>query len=70
MFRGPDRYACLMSPNPVASGLVRSAAAVNEEIRALWADPRVRLTGEGRTALERLYEEWVAAVRAEIVKAA
>lgn len=59
-----------MPPTPPASGLARSAAAVNEEIRALWLDPRVRLTGEGRTALERLYEEWATAVQAEIVKAA
>lgn len=59
-----------MSPNPVGPGSVRSAAVVNEDIRTLWADPRVRLTDEGRARLERLYEEWAAAVRAEIVEAA
>lgn len=60
-----------MSPHPPASGQLRSAAAVNEDIRALWTDPRVQLTGEERAALEGLYEEWAAATkRAEIVKAA
>ena len=43
---------------------------MNKEIRALWVDPRVRLTPEGRAALERLYEEWAAAVRAKVVEAA
>jgi len=43
---------------------------VNEDIRALWSDTRVRLTGEERARLERLYVEWAAAVRAEVVKAA
>jgi hypothetical protein len=46
---------------------------VNEEIRALWGDrgdPRVQLVGEARARLDRLYAEWVDAVRAEIVEAA
>ncbi len=59
-----------MSPHSSASGPLRPAAVVNEDIRALWLDTRVRLSPEGRAALERLYEEWAAAVRAEIVKAA
>ncbi|WSF59153.1 hypothetical protein OG252_12955 [Streptomyces sp. NBC_01352] len=59
-----------MSPSPSASGPVRSAAVVNEDIRALWRDVRVRLTDEERARLERLYEEWAAAVRAEVVEAA
>jgi len=53
---------------------VRSAAAVNEEIRALWGDerrdPRVQLVGDARDRLDELYAEWAAAVQAEIVKAA
>lgn len=56
-----------MSPNPVPSGSVRSAAAVNEDIRALWGDrrdPRVQLVGEARDRLDELYAEWAAAVRA------
>ncbi|RSN13729.1 hypothetical protein DMH25_08025 [Streptomyces sp. WAC 01325] len=59
-----------MSPDPSRPGVVRSAADVNEEIRALWRDPRVQLAGEARAALQRLYEEWAAAVRAEVVEAA
>ena len=59
-----------MSPDSPGLGRVRSAAAVNEDIRALWVDTRVRLSEEGRAALERLYVEWAAAVRAEIVEAA
>jgi hypothetical protein len=43
---------------------------VNEDIRTLWRDPSVRLTDEARDRLERLYVEWAAAVRAEIVEAA
>jgi hypothetical protein len=58
-----------MPSNP-SCGSVRSAAVVNEEIRALWQDPRVRLTREGRARLERLYAEWADAVQAEIVEAA
>ena len=63
MTAGRARKLIRMSPNCQVSGSVRSSAAVNEEIRALWADPRVRLTQEGRARLEQLYAEWAAAVR-------
>lgn len=59
-----------MSPNPSASGGVRSAAAVNAEIRRLWVDPRVRLSEEQRAVYELLIAEWAAAVKAEVVEAA
>lgn len=59
-----------MPPNSSPGGTPRSAAVVNEEIRRLWSDPRVRLSREGRARYERLVEEWAAAVRAEVVKAA
>lgn len=59
-----------MSPTPPASGPARPAAAVNEEIRELWRDPRVRLTTEGRARYELLVVEWAAAVRGEVVEAA
>ena len=59
-----------MSPDLPPQGEVRSAAAVNQDIRALWGDPRVRLSGEGRAVLDQLYEEWAAAKRAEIDTAA
>lgn len=65
------RYPEVMPPTPSAPGpSARAAAVVNEEIRALWRDPRVRLTGEGRARLERLYAEWAEAVRGEVVTAA
>ena len=59
-----------MPPNPLASGPVRSAAAINAEIRRLWWDPSVRLTDEQRREYERLCVEWAAARRAEVVEAA
>jgi hypothetical protein len=59
-----------MSPNPSASGGVRSAAVVNAEIQRLWVDPRVRLSQEQRREYERLCVEWAAAKRAEVVEAA
>jgi hypothetical protein len=59
-----------MPSTPSSPGSVRSAAVVNEEIRELWGDPRVRLSPEGRARLERLYTEWTDAVRAEVVEAA
>lgn len=59
-----------MTPEPIGPGSVRSSAAVNEDIRALWVDPRVGLTGAQRAKYERLVAEWAAAVRAEVVKAA
>jgi hypothetical protein len=54
-----------MSPEPSGLGAVRSAAAVNAEIRRLWVDPRVPLTDELRARRDALYVEWVAAVEAE-----
>ena len=67
---GGGRTLVDMSPNLLASGPVRPAAVVNAEIRALWGDPRVRLTGVERARYEELVAEWAAAVRAEIVEAA
>jgi hypothetical protein len=43
---------------------------VNEDIRALVAGAGRRLTDEEKALLERLYVEWAAAVRAEVVEAA
>ncbi len=54
-----------MSPEPSGLGAVRSAAAVNAEIRELWTDPRVPLTDELRARRDERYVEWVAAVEAE-----
>jgi hypothetical protein len=59
-----------MSPHPPAMGQPRPAAVVNEAIRALIARTGRRLNDEEKAVLERLWVEWVAAERAEIVKAA
>ncbi|MVO84207.1 hypothetical protein GPA10_05320 [Streptomyces sp. p1417] len=62
-----------MSPNSPPPGPVRPAAAVNEDIRALWhtRDPRIGLTHEQRARYEHLLVEWIAATRAaQIVIAA
>lgn len=59
-----------MPPTSPACGPVRSAAVVNAEIRALWVDPRVRLSDERRALRDELYVEWIAAVRAEVIEAA
>ncbi|MFD9465308.1 hypothetical protein [Streptomyces sp. NPDC060027] len=64
-----------MPPTPPTPGSTRPAAVVNEEIRRLWMDPRVRLSTEGRRRYEVLVAEWTVAVAAEqlregIVKAA
>lgn len=60
-----------MTPSSLALGPVRSAAAVNEDIRALamgaWGRP---FTDEERARYELLVVEWAAADRAEVVKAA
>jgi hypothetical protein len=63
-----------MIPTPPDRGPVRPAAVVNEEIRELWTDPRVRLSTEGRRRYEVLVAEWTVAtaerLREDIVKAA
>lgn len=59
-----------MSPLSPAPGSVRSAAVVNEAIRALVQGAGRRLNDEEKTRLEELWVEWVAADRAEIVEAA
>ncbi|MFD7794304.1 hypothetical protein [Streptomyces sp. NPDC059759] len=51
-----------MSPTPPASGQPRPAAAVNEDIRALWAKARGSLTAEERAEYERLLAEWADAI--------
>ena len=56
------------SPSP---GSARSAAVVNEQIRAFW----LRLGGRAPSAAEsaeyeRLVAEWAAAVRGEVTEAA
>ncbi|MCT9080213.1 hypothetical protein [Streptomyces fulvoviolaceus] len=59
-----------MSPNSVATGSVRSAAEVNEQIRALWLRAGGTLSPQERAEYELLVVEWAAAIRADIIQAA
>lgn len=60
-----------MSPNFPVSGFVRSAAVVNEAIRAVVRGARGRAWTQAERALyEQLRDEWVAAMRDEVVEAA
>lgn len=59
-----------MSPTPLALGSVRSAAAVNAEIRALVRAAHGRLYGADRVRYAELVEEWAEAVQAEVIEAA
>jgi hypothetical protein len=49
---------------------VRSAAVLNEQIRALWIRAGGSLSAQERAEYELLVVEWAAAVRDEIVEAA
>jgi polyhydroxyalkanoate synthesis regulator phasin len=59
-----------MSSTPPLRVPVRSAEAVNEEIRALMAETGTWLWGPTRERYERLRDEWVEAVRGEMTTAA
>ncbi|MEU0244462.1 hypothetical protein ABZ192_09025 [Streptomyces sp. NPDC006235] len=59
-----------MSPDFVTPGSARSAAEVNEEIRALWRRTGGTLSPEERAEYELLVVEWAAAIRGAVVKAA
>ncbi|MER5718921.1 hypothetical protein [Streptomyces sp. NPDC002132] len=59
-----------MSPSSVVRGSVRSAAEVNEQIRALWQRTGGSLSAQDRSEYELLVVEWAAAVRGDVVRAA
>ncbi|HZF87509.1 hypothetical protein [Streptomyces sp.] len=59
-----------MSRDSVAPGSVRSAAEVNEQIRALWLRAGGTLSAQERAEYELLVVEWAAAMRGEVVAAA
>ncbi|MET7654404.1 hypothetical protein [Streptomyces sp. NPDC005486] len=59
-----------MSPNSLSSGSVRSAAELNERIRALWTRAGGSLTAQERAEYELLVVEWATAIRGEVVTAA
>ncbi|MDL5200237.1 hypothetical protein [Streptomyces sp. ALI-76-A] len=59
-----------MFPDPVAPGSVRSAAELNERIRALWMRAGGTLSAQERAEYELLVVEWAAAIRGEVIEAA
>ena len=59
-----------MSPDVLSRGSVRSAAEVNERIRALWLRAGGTLSAPERAEYELLVVEWAEAVRDEVVEAA
>ncbi|MCX4910456.1 hypothetical protein [Streptomyces sp. NBC_00878] len=59
-----------MSPNSVSPGSARSAAVLNEQIRALWIRAGGSLSTQERAEYELLVVEWAAAVRDEVIEAA
>ncbi|CAM5459101.1 putative protein OS=Streptomyces alboniger OX=132473 GN=CP975_04735 PE=4 SV=1 [Streptomyces alboniger] len=59
-----------MSPDTLTPGSVRSAAELNEQIRALWMRAGGTLSPQERAEYELLVVEWAAAIRGEIVQAA
>lgn len=54
-----------MSPKSASPGSVRSAADLNEDIRALWQRADGQLSAEQRREYQRLVTQWAAAVQAE-----
>ncbi|MFJ9153050.1 hypothetical protein ACIRP7_34435 [Streptomyces sp. NPDC102270] len=59
-----------MSPDSVTPGSVRSAAEVNEQIRALWTRTGGTLSSQERVEYELLVVEWAAAIRRDVIEAA
>jgi hypothetical protein len=59
-----------MSPDLMTPGSVRSAAEVNEQIRALWLHARGSLSAQERAEYELLVVEWAAAISDQVVEAA
>ncbi|MFI6014745.1 hypothetical protein ACIBAG_39230 [Streptomyces sp. NPDC051243] len=59
-----------MSPHSSDPGSVRSAAEVNEEIRALWLRAGGSLSAQERAEYELLVVEWAAAIRGNVIEAA
>ena len=59
-----------MSPDSPPPGSVRSAAEVNEQIRALWLRAGGTLSAQERAEYELLVVEWAKAIRDEVIEAA
>jgi hypothetical protein len=54
----------------MALGSVRSAAELNEQIRALWLRSGGSLTAQEREEYELLVVKWAAAIRRGVIEAA
>ncbi|MEU3526182.1 hypothetical protein AB0E62_20335 [Streptomyces sp. NPDC038707] len=59
-----------MSPDSPPPGSARSAAELNERIRALWLRAGGTLSAQERAEYELLVIEWAAAVRGRVIEAA
>ena len=59
-----------MSPDFMPRGSVRSAAELNERIRALWLRAGGTLSPQERAEYELLVVEWAAAIRSDVIEAA
>lgn len=59
-----------MSPDSITRGSVRSAADLNDQIRALWRRAGGSLSAQERAEYELLVTEWAAAIRGDIIEAA
>ncbi|MFE0364915.1 hypothetical protein [Streptomyces griseoaurantiacus] len=59
-----------MSPESVSSGSARSAADLNERIRALWMRAGGSLTPQERAEYEALVVQWASAIRKDVLEAA
>ncbi|MDX3837380.1 hypothetical protein [Streptomyces europaeiscabiei] len=59
-----------MSPEHLSRGSVRSAADLNDRIRALWQHADGSLSAQERAEYELLVAEWAAAIRGDIIEAA
>ncbi|MFM9616888.1 hypothetical protein ACKI14_02865 [Streptomyces turgidiscabies] len=59
-----------MPPDLSPPGSARSAAALNEQIRALWISAGGTLTAEQKRLYDDLVAEWAAAMRGEVTEAA
>lgn len=59
-----------MSPDYATRGSVRSAAELNDQIRALWRRAGGTLSAQERLEYELLVVEWATAIRGEVIEAA
>jgi hypothetical protein len=59
-----------MSPDSMTPASVRSAAELNDRIRALWRRAGGSLSAQERVEYECLVVEWARAIRGEVIEAA